>query len=158
MAHPGEELPLKSAAGCSRSSAARAERDCPSVSVERRAGRAAPPPWLWRRSSVPVGQRFCCSSTCVSFGPALWWSAAARAMAIDWCSCLSMARSRRPRRRWAAPEGCPLAIFTIQATQTKKGHSFVKMAGGGGGGVSMFETLPCVAAKNGRVSHDTWEF
>ena len=36
--------------------------------------------------------------------------------------CIGFARRRHPRRRWAAPEGCPLAIFTIQATQKKWTH------------------------------------
>ena len=45
-----------------------------------------------------------------------------------------MARSRRPRRRWtAAPEGCPLAIFHNSGATNENGHSYVKMAGGGGG-------------------------
>ena len=65
MAHPGEEFALRSAAGCGRSSAARAQRDCPaappeveaSVPVGRSASRAPPPPRPWRRSSVPVGRR-----------------------------------------------------------------------------------------------------
>ena len=63
MAHTLEEFALRSAAGCGRSSAARAQRDCPaappevvsSVPVVRRARRAPPPPRPWP-SSVPLGQ------------------------------------------------------------------------------------------------------
>ena len=63
MAHPGEEFALRSAAGCGRSSAAQAQRDCPaappevvsSVPVGRRARRAPPPPRPWP-SSVPLEQ------------------------------------------------------------------------------------------------------
>ena len=56
-----------------------------------------------------------------SFGPALWWSAAARAMAIDCCSCLRMARSCRPCRRWAARvTGCPLAIIAKATLRKRK--------------------------------------
>ena len=75
----------------------------------------------------PRRAAYCCNSTFFSFGPALWWSAAARAMAIDCCSCLSMARSRRPRRRWATPvTGCPLATIAIQVTQRNNGHTCVR--------------------------------
>ena len=56
--------PLRSAAGCGHFSAARAPAGClaaplveeSSVPVGRRAKLAPPPPWLWRRSSVPVGR------------------------------------------------------------------------------------------------------
>ena len=94
---------LRSAAGCGHSSAAQAPRGCPasrpgevrSVSVERRSSLAPHPPWLWRRSSVPDH---------------LLLRSAARAMRTVCCSCLSMARSHRSRRRRAAPElwNCPL--------------------------------------------------
>ena len=119
MAHPGEEFALRSAAGCGRSSAARAQRDCPAappevespVPVGRSASRAPPPPAL-AAVFCPRGAPFCCIST-FTFGPALWWRAAARAMRTVCCSCRSIERSRRSRRRRAAPEGCPLssAIF-----------------------------------------------
>ena len=57
--------PLRSAAGCGHSSAARAPRGCPAAppgevcsgSVERCASRAPHPPRCWWRSSVPVGRR-----------------------------------------------------------------------------------------------------
>ena len=78
---------------------------------------ALPSP-VWCRSSVPRKAAFCCIPTFVSQGPALWWSAAVRAVAIDCCSRLSMARSGHPRRRWAALS-CPLAI-TSSADDTKK--------------------------------------
>ena len=55
----------------------------------------------------PRGAPFCCIST-FTIGPALWWRAAARAMRTVCCSCRSIERSRRSRRRRAAPEGCPL--------------------------------------------------
>ena len=67
----------------------------------------------------PRRAAFCCIST-FSLGPALWWSAAARAVAIDCCSCLSMARSRRPRRRWAT-HSCPLAIISSTSDTKKEG-------------------------------------
>ena len=54
----------------------------------------------------PRGAPFCCIST-FSTGPALWWRAAARAMRTVCCSCRGIERSRRSRRRRAAPEGCP---------------------------------------------------
>ena len=65
----------------------------------------------------PRRAAFCCIST---LGPALWW----RAMAIDCCSCLSMARSRRPRRRSTALEGCPLV--SIATGDSQKGARLSK--------------------------------
>ena len=56
---------MRSAAGCGRSSATRAPAGDPaalsvkepSVPVGEREELAPPPPWLWRRSSVPVRRR-----------------------------------------------------------------------------------------------------
>ena len=48
----------------------------------------------------PRGAPFCCIST-FSFGPALWWRAAAKAMATVCCSCRSIEGSRRSRR-WSS--------------------------------------------------------
>ena len=72
----------KSAAGCGRSSAARASR-------------SPPPPWSWP-ASVSVGQS----------GPETW------PRAIDCCSSRHHERSRHCLRRWAASEGGPLASIT----------------------------------------------
>ena len=101
-----EELLPRSAARCGWCTAAQAPQGgltaplemAVSVSIRRGTARAPPPPWLWCRCSVPVERRPA-GTPLFSLGPALWWSAAARAMAIDCWSCLSMARSRRPRRR-----------------------------------------------------------
>ena len=49
--------------------------------------------------SVPAGRR---TSRAPPPRPALWWRASARAIATDWRSCLSMARSRRSVLRLAA--------------------------------------------------------
>ena len=69
----------------------------------------------------PRRAAYCCSSTCFSNGPALWWSAAARAMRTVCCSCRSIERSRRSRRRRAAPVGCPLSSAIVRNAKTK-GH------------------------------------
>ena len=105
-----------SAAGCGRSSAARAQRDCPAAPPEVESPVPRGPYCVACSTSSPAlaavfcprGAPFCCIST-FSFGPALWWRAAARAMRTVCCSCRSIERSRRSRRRRAAPEGCPLS-------------------------------------------------
>ena len=91
--------------------------------------------------------RYCSSVSLTSFslGPALWWIAAARAMPIDCCSCLSMARSRRSLRRWAALS-CPLAITSSTGDGGGAVGVGVGVEGGGGwveGGVtrSLFVNL-----------------
>ena len=52
---------------------------------------------------------------------AAWCANAARAWAIDCCSCRQAARSRRPLRRWAAPVlGCQLRSISQQSWHNKK--------------------------------------
>ena len=54
-----------------------------------------------------------------------WRVYAARAWAIDCCSCRQAARSRRPLRRWAAPvTGCQLRSIVKSDTNKKKGHAW----------------------------------
>ena len=57
----------------------------------------------------PRKTAFYCNST-FSFGPALWWSAATRALRRVCCSCLSIDRSRRSRRRRAASRGLTASL------------------------------------------------
>ena len=83
---------------------------------------------------------FCCIST-FSFGPALWWRAAARAMRTVCCSCRSIERSRRSRRRRAAPEGCPLESAMRSQHRGNQSSQTCLSLGGGGGGVTPSSSL-----------------
>ena len=58
-------------------------------------------------SSVPAGRRTTPPPRCDE-----WWSAVATAAAMLTSSCRHHERIRRCLRRWAAPEGCPLASIT----------------------------------------------
>ena len=53
--------------------------------------------------------------------PHEWCNAVARAMRTVCCTCLNIERSRRSRRRRAAPKGCPLDSAIIGHTDNK-GH------------------------------------
>ena len=117
---------LRNAPGSGHSSAVQAPRGGLAASLE-------------EVSSVPVGRRAsctsslalvavfwlrgaasCCNTTFFSLRPAPWWSAGAGAMAINCCSCLSMARSRRSLRRWAWLS-CLLAIISSTSDTKRKG-------------------------------------
>ena len=105
--------------------------------MERRTSRAPHPPLHWRWCSVSVG-----------------WRAAAtppffllRSSTVVACSCqshgdrllLSMARSRHPRRRWAAPvTGCPVATTakaTLHKRKVTQGATWLVVEEGGEEGV-----------------------
>ena len=69
-----------------------------------RLGRGAPGTWPCTSPRTPSP-----ALAIVCLRRAEWCVFAARAWAIDCCSCLQAARSRRPLRRWAAPvTGCQL--------------------------------------------------
>ena len=92
----------------------------PAAHPDRAAGNRRALPRAWK-SSGWGGGGFCrrgasYSSLCPS-SPALACENAARAWAIDCCSCRQAARSRRPLRRWAAP----VTIVTGDANK-QNGH------------------------------------
>ena len=82
--------------------------------------------------SCPRGTPFCCIST-FSFGPALWWRAAARSVRTVCCSCRNIERSRRSRRRRASPEGCPLSSSIVGHAKNTEDNANLSEPGGGGG-------------------------
>ena len=93
---------------------------------------------FWPRKASFVAPSTTLVSHVEGLVPEEWWSASARAQAIDIRSCRHHERSRRSRRRLAAPVarsaiGRPLGSI-VQAPQRNPGHASDRQLGGGGGG------------------------